>query len=86
MFARALAITIAIIVSLIYVGVQLRHSTQAARVITSQAFVQTHCGVSPLIQEPEFRDIYWWGLAGSQNRSTPSLKARTYRDCGEREP
>ena len=33
---------IAIIVSLIYVGVQLRQSTQATRVHTSQVFIQTH--------------------------------------------
>ena len=35
---------IAIIVSLIYVGVQIRQSTQATRVMTSQAFVESHCG------------------------------------------
>ena len=160
---------IAVVVSLIYVGVQLRQNTLATRVITSQAFIQIHGGeADPIVQEPAFRDIYWRGLAGvsnlqgassrplvrgqgtpfghgnrstsngkhtpsrtrsgsdgtssilifsvipafrrsgqfaaitsaknfvslwdeksparSQSRSTPLMKARTYRDCGEREP
>ena len=58
---------IAIIVSLIYVGVQLRQNTRATRVITSQAFVQTYGGVVSHLQEPEFRDIFWRGLAGVSN-------------------
>ena len=33
---------IAIVVSLIYVSVQLRQNTRATRVVTSQAFVQIH--------------------------------------------
>ena len=66
---------IAIIVSLIYVGVQLRQNTRATRVITSQAFVQTHGeSVSHLIQE-EFRDIYWRGLAGLSNLHGSELAA-----------
>jgi hypothetical protein len=67
---------IAIIVSLIYVGVQLRQNTQATRVHTSQVFVQTFGGImSHQIQEPEFRDIYWRGLAGLSNLHGSELAA-----------
>jgi len=67
---------IAIVVSLIYVGVQLRQNTRATRVSTSQAFVQTYGGmVSPLMQEPAFRDIYWRGLAGLSNLHGSELAA-----------
>ena len=67
---------IAIIVSLIYVGVQLRQNTQATRVNTSQAFVQTVGGImGHQIQEPEFRDIYWRGLAGLSNLHGSELAA-----------
>jgi hypothetical protein len=67
---------IAIVVSLIYVGAQLRQNTRATRVSTSQAFVQTHGGIlGHLIQEPEFRDIYWRGLAGLSNLRGSELVA-----------
>jgi hypothetical protein len=66
---------IAIIVSLIYVGVQLRQNTRATRVITSQAFVQTYGGVVSHLQEPEFRDIFWRGLAGLSNLHGGELAA-----------
>jgi hypothetical protein len=67
---------IAIVVSLIYVGVQLRQNTRATCVSTSQAFVQAHGGIlGHLIQEPEFRDIYWRGLAGLSNLHGSELAA-----------
>jgi hypothetical protein len=66
---------IAIVVSLIYVGAQLRQNTRATRVITSQAFVQTHGeNVSHLMQE-QFRDVYWRGLAGLSNLHGSELAA-----------
>jgi hypothetical protein len=66
---------IAVVVSLIYVGVQVRQNTRATRVITRQAFVQTHGeNVSHLMQE-EFRDIYWRGLAGLSNLHGSELAA-----------
>ena len=67
---------IAVVVSLIYVGVQIRQNTQATRVNTSQAFVQTFGGImSHQVQEPEFRDIYWRGLAGLSNLHGSELAA-----------
>jgi hypothetical protein len=67
---------IAVVVSLIYVGVQLRQNTLATRVITSQAFVQTHhAAITPIVQEPAFRDIYWRGLAGVSNLHGSELAA-----------
>ena len=67
---------IAIVVSLIYVGVQLRQNTRATRVSTSQAFIQIHdAAVNPIIQEPAFRDIYWRGLAGVSNLHGSELAA-----------
>ena len=59
---------IAIIVSLIYVGVQIRQSTQATRVMTSQAFVESHCGaITQITRDPAFWDVYWRGLSGLSN-------------------
>jgi len=67
---------IAVVVSLIYVGVQLRQNTLATRVITSQAFVQIHhAAITPIVQEPAFRDIYWRGLAGVSNLHGSELAA-----------
>jgi len=55
---------LAIIVSLIYVAVQIRQSTNAARVATSQTFTDQYMkAVSPLY-EPGFSDVYRRGLAG----------------------
>jgi hypothetical protein len=67
---------IAVVVSLIYVGVQLRQNTRATRVSTSQAFIQIHGGaLNPVIQAPAFRDIYWRGLAGVSNLHGSELAA-----------
>jgi hypothetical protein len=66
---------LAIVVSLIYVGAELRQNTRATRVITSQAFVQIHGeNVSHLMQEG-FRDLYWRGLAGLSNLHGSELAA-----------
>ncbi len=58
---------IAIVVSLIYVGVQLRQSTQATRVVTSQAFLEIYARANNPLFEPGFRDLYWRGLGGLAN-------------------
>ncbi len=59
---------IAIIVSLIYVGAQIKQNTKATKVSTSHAFLNLHCAiVSQISAEKEFRDIYWRGLKGLSN-------------------
>ena len=58
----------AIIVSLIYVGLQIRQNTKATQVATSQAFIDIHGTVILAIARDEkFRDIYWRGLNGLSN-------------------
>ena len=64
------------IVSLIYVGVQLRQSTQATRVMTSQAFVESYCGVvNQITRHSAFWDVYWRGLSGLSNLKGGELAA-----------
>ena len=59
---------VAIIVSLIYVGAQIRQNTKATKVSTSHAFLHIHSALlSPITVEKEFRDIYWRGLKGLSN-------------------
>ena len=59
---------VAIIVSLIYVGAQIRQNTKAIKVSTSHAFLHIHGALlSPITVEKEFRDIYCRGLKGSSN-------------------
>jgi hypothetical protein len=58
---------IAIVVSLIYVGLQIRQSTHATRAATSQAFTAQYVDtVSPLF-DPGFSEIYCRGLRGLHN-------------------
>jgi len=55
---------LAIIVSLIYVAIQIRQSTNATRVATSQTFTDQYMrAISPLY-EPGFSDAYRRGLSG----------------------
>lgn len=59
---------IGIIVSLLYVGIQVRQNTYAAKVATSHAFLDLHRDIlGNIATEPDFRDIYWRGLAGVSN-------------------
>jgi hypothetical protein len=59
---------LAIIVSLIYVGLQIKQNTKATQVATSQAFIDMHSVVIlPIACDKEFRDIYWRGLNGLSN-------------------
>ena len=58
---------VAIIVSLIYVGLQVRQSTHATRAATSQAFTDQYISVLPPLREPGFAEIFWRGLRGLHN-------------------
>ncbi len=57
-----------VIVSLIYVGAQIKQNTKATVTSTSQAFsYQFSILVSQLTRGKEFTDIYWRGLSGLSN-------------------
>jgi len=57
-----------VIVSLMYVGAQIKQNTKATVISTSQAFVDTFSTtVSEITRGKEFTDIYWRGLSGLSN-------------------
>jgi hypothetical protein len=57
-----------LIVSLIYVGIQIKQNTKATKISTSQAFVDTFSTtVLEISRGKEFTDIYWRGLSGLSN-------------------
>ena len=56
----------AIIVSLLYVGLQIRQSTQASRAATSLSFSSQYTELSLQIIRADFQDIWWRGLGGLQ--------------------
>ena len=57
-----------VIVSLIYVGAQIKQNTKATVISTSQAFVDTfRTTVSEVSRGREFTDIFWRGLSGLSN-------------------
>ena len=57
-----------VIVSLIYVAIQIKQNTKATQLSTSQAFIDAHGEVVLRIAvDKEFRDIYWRGLKGLSN-------------------
>ena len=58
---------LAIIVSLIYVGLQIRQGTNASRAATNQSFSAQYSDLILQITRPEVRDIYWRGIAGLRN-------------------
>jgi hypothetical protein len=58
---------LAIIVSLVYVGLQVKQSTAAARVATSQSFSTQYTETMLQIADPGFRDIWWRGITGLDN-------------------
>ena len=52
-----------LIVSLTYVGIQVKQNTKATQISTSQAFVDTFSAtVLEISRGKEFTDIYWRGL------------------------
>lgn len=56
---------VAIIVSLLYVGAQVKQNTKAERASAAQAFVDIHAQlVLHISGNKVFRDIYWRGLGG----------------------
>ncbi len=54
---------VAIIISLIYVGVQIRQSTAASRAATYQSFSQQYTNHMVPLQNVDFRDVFIRGLA-----------------------
>ncbi len=58
---------IAIIGSLIYVGLQVKQGTQASRAATSQAFSFQYSELLSRLTEADFRDVFWRGIRGLEN-------------------
>lgn len=58
---------IAIIVSLLYVAVEIRHNTRATRAATRQAFVDSHGEVAFRIISGDMRSVFWRGMGGLSN-------------------
>jgi len=58
---------LAIIVSLLYVGLQVRQGTNASRAATNQAFTVQFSDLILQITKPELRDISWRGIKGLNN-------------------
>lgn len=58
---------LAIIVSLLYVGLQVRQGTNASRAATNQAFSVQFSDLILQITKPELRDIFWRGIKGLNN-------------------
>jgi hypothetical protein len=57
---------IAVVASLIYVGIQLRQNTAAIKITTAQAFTDTWNGyISTLNLSPQLADIFYRGLTGT---------------------
>ena len=66
---------IAIIVSLVYVGLQIKQSTQATRAATNQSFSAQYTEQAAQITRADFRDVFWRGLSGLQNLQGGELVA-----------
>lgn len=58
---------VAIIISLIYVGLQIRQSTRASRAATSQEHTSQFINSISALLDPRFSDIFWRGLTGLHN-------------------
>jgi len=57
---------IAVVASLIYVGIQLRQNTAAIKITTAQAFTDTwNSYISTLNLAPQLADIFYRGLTGT---------------------
>ena len=61
---------VAIIVSLIYVGLQIRQSTHASRAATSQEYTAQFISSVSALLDPGFSDIFGRGLPGLHNLQT----------------
>jgi hypothetical protein len=56
-----------IIVSLVYVGLQIRQGTKASRSATNQAFSAQYAELILQITREDFRDVFWRGIGGLEN-------------------
>jgi len=65
----------AIIVSLLYVGLQIRHGTNATRSATNQAFSAQYSEIMLRLTCPEFSVIWWKGLPGLGNLEDDEVPA-----------
>ena len=76
---------VAIIVSLLYVGLQIKQGTDASRAATNQAFSAQYSELILQITKPELRDIFWRGMTGlknlqeSENAAFMALMAAIFR-------
>ena len=66
---------VAIIVSLIYVGLQIRQGTQASRAATLQSFSAQYADLIMQITREDFRDIFWRGVGGLENLQKSEIAA-----------
>lgn len=66
---------VAIIVSLLYVGLQIRHGTNATRSATNQAFSAQYSEIMLRLTCPEFSVIWWKGLQGLNNLENEEVPA-----------
>ncbi len=57
----------AIIVSLVYVGLQIKQSTQATRASASHAFTAQYSDLLLQLTRADLRDIWWRGVRGLHN-------------------
>ena len=58
---------VAIIVSFIYVGLQVRQGTKATNAATNQAFSAQYLELLIQLTRADVRDVFWKGLAGLKN-------------------
>jgi hypothetical protein len=66
---------IGIIVSLVYVGFQIRQSAQASRAETVQSFTAQYTEVMLHATEKDFRDIWWRGRSGLKHLKESEIVA-----------
>ena len=58
---------LAVIISLVYVGLQIRQSTAASRSATEQAFAKQYSDLNQMITNPAVGDIFARGLGGIED-------------------
>lgn len=65
----------AIIVSLVYVGLQIKQSAQASRAATRQSFSTQYGDLISTMTRADFRDIFWRGVDNLRNLEGSELAA-----------
>ena len=58
---------VAIIVSLLYVGLQIRQSAKATHAATNQSFSAQYSEIMLRLSDADRREVFWKGLAGLKN-------------------